>query len=67
MGGGGSAHSKEGVASLVHEFRLQGHVLEVLAIVEQVLFKHEEDLPQLDGALATRLEQREDHPVIEHA
>ncbi len=62
--GGGSTHSKEGVASLVHELRLERQVLEILAIVEQFLLKHEEDLSQLDGALATGLQQRQNHPVI---
>ena len=58
---------KELYPAFVHQPRLMGHVLEVHGIVEEVLFKREEERPEFDGTFATRLELRKNHPEKECA
>ncbi len=49
--------------AFVHQPRLVGHVLEVHGVVEEILFKREEERAEFDGTLTTRLKLGENYPA----
>ena len=55
--------SKELNPAFVHQPRLLGHVLKVHGVVEEVLFKREEERAEFDGTFATGLKLRKNYPA----
>lgn len=60
-----TTYSKEFDSSFLHQFRLVRHVLEVLGIVQKLLFLTEKYLSQLDGYFSTLLQSRKYYPKRE--